>query len=131
MGESGEHGDGGAREELAGGRLLLDRPAPHVARLTIANPERRGALDHELLDALGEHTRTLRARCLVLRGSGAVFSAASRFTVRTSIERRAGSRTASKRAPQSRSGTYRSRAPGWNGCTDSSIRPTLSSRSAL
>ena len=56
-------------------KLLLDQPGEHVARLTIDNPERRGALDHELLDALGEHTRTLDARCLVIRGSGPVFSA--------------------------------------------------------
>ena len=33
-------------------KLILDEPADDVARLTIANPERRGALDHELLDAL-------------------------------------------------------------------------------
>jgi len=56
-------------------KLLLDEPAPDVARLTISNPERRGALDHELLDALAEHARTLDARCLVIRGSGSVFSA--------------------------------------------------------
>jgi enoyl-CoA hydratase/carnithine racemase len=56
-------------------KLALDEPAEGVARLTIANPERRGALDHELLDALGEHARTLDARCLVIRGSGSVFSA--------------------------------------------------------
>jgi enoyl-CoA hydratase/carnithine racemase len=56
-------------------KLQLDEPDENVARLTIANPERRGALDHELLDALGEYTRTLEARCLVIRGSGAVFSA--------------------------------------------------------
>ena len=57
------------------GKLQLDDPADGVARLTIANPERRGALDHELLDALAEHARTLDARCLVIRGSGSVFSA--------------------------------------------------------
>jgi enoyl-CoA hydratase/carnithine racemase len=56
-------------------KLLLDEPSEGVARLTIANPERRGALDHELLDALAEHARTLEARCLVIRGSGSVFSA--------------------------------------------------------
>jgi enoyl-CoA hydratase/carnithine racemase len=56
-------------------KLVLDEPAEHVARLTISNPERRGALDHELLDALAEHARTLQARCLVIRGSGSVFSA--------------------------------------------------------
>jgi enoyl-CoA hydratase/carnithine racemase len=61
--------------ELASGKLLLDEPADGVARLTIANPERRGALDHELLDALADAARTLDARCLVLTGSGSMFSA--------------------------------------------------------
>ena len=56
-------------------KLHLDEPAEGVARLTISNPERRGALDHEILDALAEHARTLDARCLVIRGSGDVFSA--------------------------------------------------------
>ena len=56
-------------------KLQLDEPADGVARLTIANPDRRGALDHEILDALAEHARTLDARCLVIRGSGDVFSA--------------------------------------------------------
>jgi len=61
--------------ELASGKLLLDEPADGVARLTIANPERRGALDHELLDALAASARTLDARCLVITGSGSMFSA--------------------------------------------------------
>jgi enoyl-CoA hydratase/carnithine racemase len=56
-------------------KLQLDRPADGVARLTIANPQRRGALDHEILDALARHARSLDARCLIVRGSGAVFSA--------------------------------------------------------
>jgi enoyl-CoA hydratase/carnithine racemase len=56
-------------------KLQLDEPAEGVARLTISNPDRRGALDQELLDALAEHARTLDARCLVIRGSGTVFSA--------------------------------------------------------
>jgi enoyl-CoA hydratase/carnithine racemase len=56
-------------------KLHLDEPADGVARLTISNPERRGALDHEILDALAQHARTLDARCLVIRGSGDVFSA--------------------------------------------------------
>jgi enoyl-CoA hydratase/carnithine racemase len=56
-------------------KLQLDEPAEGVARLTIANPQRRGALDHEILDALGGHARTLDARCVVIRGSGDVFSA--------------------------------------------------------
>ncbi|HLM09392.1 MAG TPA: enoyl-CoA hydratase-related protein [Thermoleophilaceae bacterium] len=57
------------------GRLLLDEPGAGIARLTIDNPERRGALDHEILDALAGYARSLDARCLVIRGSGAVFSA--------------------------------------------------------
>jgi enoyl-CoA hydratase/carnithine racemase len=56
-------------------KLVLDHPAQGVARLTISNPDRRGALDHEILDALAGHARTLEARCLVVRGSGQVFSA--------------------------------------------------------
>jgi enoyl-CoA hydratase/carnithine racemase len=56
-------------------KLQLDHPAEGVARLTISNPERRGALDHEILDALAGHARTLDARCLLIRGSGQVFSA--------------------------------------------------------
>ena len=56
-------------------KLHLDEPAEGVARLTIVNPGRRGALDHEILDALADHARTLDARCLVIRGTGEVFSA--------------------------------------------------------
>ena len=48
-------------------KLRLDEPAEAVARLTIDNPERRGALDHELLDALAGFARALEARCLVIR----------------------------------------------------------------
>jgi enoyl-CoA hydratase/carnithine racemase len=56
-------------------KLKLDEPADDVARLTISNPERRGALDHELLAALTEYARTLQARCLVIRGTEPMFSA--------------------------------------------------------
>ena len=62
-------------ERLASGKLLLDEPAPGVARLTISNPEKRGALDHELLDALAEACRRLDARCLLISGEGKMFSA--------------------------------------------------------
>jgi enoyl-CoA hydratase/carnithine racemase len=61
--------------ELASGKLLLDEPAEGLARLTIANPERRGALDHEILDALAQTVRGLDARCLVITGRGSMFSA--------------------------------------------------------
>ncbi len=64
-----------AAAQLAGGRLLLDRPAEHVARLTIANPAKRNALDHEILDAIAEVVPTLDARCLLVTGSGRMFSA--------------------------------------------------------
>jgi len=64
-----------AERELASGKLRLDEPAPGVARLTIANPAKRGALDHEILDALTATLGRLEARCLVLTGEGPVFSA--------------------------------------------------------
>jgi len=68
-------GAGSPATELASGKLLLDEPAEGVARLRISNPERRGALDHELLDALADAAGRLDARCLVLTGEGPVFSA--------------------------------------------------------
>jgi enoyl-CoA hydratase/carnithine racemase len=61
--------------ELASGKLLLDEPAEHVTRLRISNPAKRGALDHEILDALAETVGSLDARCLLITGDGNVFSA--------------------------------------------------------
>jgi enoyl-CoA hydratase/carnithine racemase len=46
-----------------------------VARLVISNEKRRGALDHEILDALATTVADLDARCLVIAGSGRMFSA--------------------------------------------------------
>ncbi len=68
---------GGSRATtaLASGKLILDEPESGVARLRISNPARRGALDHELLDALAEAADSLDARCLVIAGQGEVFSA--------------------------------------------------------
>jgi len=66
--------DGDARE-LADGKLRLDRPAEHVARLTIHNPAKRNALDHAILDALAEIVPRLDARCLLVTAEGPVFSA--------------------------------------------------------
>jgi enoyl-CoA hydratase/carnithine racemase len=60
---------------LAGGKLRLDEPAPHVARLTIDNPTKRNALDHDILDALAGVLPQLEARCLLLTATGKVFSA--------------------------------------------------------
>ena len=64
---------------LASGKLLLDRPAEAVARLTISNPERRNALDHEILDALAaalpQLDRGIETRCVLITGAPPVFSA--------------------------------------------------------
>ncbi|HET9197064.1 MAG TPA: enoyl-CoA hydratase-related protein [Solirubrobacterales bacterium] len=66
-------------ERLAGGKLLLDRPADAVVRLTISNPERRNALDHEILDAIAEVlpelNRGIETRCILITGSPPLFSA--------------------------------------------------------
>jgi enoyl-CoA hydratase/carnithine racemase len=66
-------------ERLAGGKLILDSPAEAVVRLRICNPERRNALDHEILDALAETLprldRGIDVRCLLITGAPPVFSA--------------------------------------------------------
>jgi enoyl-CoA hydratase/carnithine racemase len=61
--------------ELAGGKLRLDFPAPHVARLTIDNPDKRNALDHELLEGFAGALGEIDARCLLVTAVGPVFSA--------------------------------------------------------
>src|SRR5215208_1514741 len=62
-------------QELAGGKLRIDAPAPHVVRVTIDSPAKRNALDHDILDALAEALPGLEARCLLITGAGRVFSA--------------------------------------------------------
>jgi enoyl-CoA hydratase/carnithine racemase len=66
-------------ERLAGGKLILDSPAEAVVRLRISNPERRNALDHEILDAIAETLPRLdhgiETRCLLITGAPPVFSA--------------------------------------------------------
>jgi enoyl-CoA hydratase/carnithine racemase len=66
-------------EELAAGKLLLDRPADAVARLTLSSPEKRNALDHEVLDAIAQALprldRGIETRCVIVTGSGRSFSA--------------------------------------------------------
>jgi enoyl-CoA hydratase/carnithine racemase len=57
------------------GQLLVDEPAPGVARLTISNPERRGALDHAILDAFVSTMPKLEARCVIVTGEDRTFSA--------------------------------------------------------
>jgi enoyl-CoA hydratase/carnithine racemase len=61
--------------ELASGKLVRDEPADGVTRLRIDHEERRGALDHEILDTLADTVRSLEAHCLVLTGTGSMFSA--------------------------------------------------------
>jgi enoyl-CoA hydratase/carnithine racemase len=65
--------------ELADGKLLLDHPAEDVVRLTIANPAKRNALDHPILDAISATLRGLaqddEARCVLITGAGGMFSA--------------------------------------------------------
>jgi enoyl-CoA hydratase/carnithine racemase len=57
------------------GSVVLDEPADGVARLTIANPAKRNALDREILDGLASRLPELDARCVVLTGEGGIFSA--------------------------------------------------------
>jgi enoyl-CoA hydratase/carnithine racemase len=64
------------------GELLRDHPADGVVRLTISNPEKQGALDHPLLDAIaaavtelsGAEGRRAGVRALILTGAGGRFS---------------------------------------------------------
>jgi enoyl-CoA hydratase/carnithine racemase len=58
-----------------GGRLLVDEPAPGVARLTISNPKKRGALDHAILDGIAATMPRLDARCVIVTGEDKTFSA--------------------------------------------------------
>ncbi len=78
-GAPGETEGAGKPERLAGGKLLLDRPAEAVARLRIANPERRNALDHEILAAIAATLPLLddgiATRCVLITGTPPVFSA--------------------------------------------------------
>ena len=61
--------------EGASGRLLVDEPAPGVARLTISNPGKRGALDHPILDGFTSTMPRLDARCVIITGEQTTFSA--------------------------------------------------------
>jgi enoyl-CoA hydratase/carnithine racemase len=58
-----------------GGQLLVDEPAPGVARLTISNPGKSGALDQAILDAFAETMPRLDTRCVIVTGEGRMFSA--------------------------------------------------------
>ncbi len=60
---------------MSSGSLRLDEPAPGVARLTISNPGKRGALDHAILDRFASTLPELDARCVIITGEGVTFSA--------------------------------------------------------
>jgi len=64
---------------MADGVVLLDRPAPSVARLLINRPDKRNAIDHAVRHALIEHLTGLlsdgRTRAVVFGGVDGVFSA--------------------------------------------------------
>jgi len=66
-------------EEHASGKLLLDRPAEAVARITIRNPSKRNAMDHEILDGIatlvGKLDEGISTRCVIIAGSEGMFSA--------------------------------------------------------
>jgi enoyl-CoA hydratase/carnithine racemase len=62
-------------DDATGGRLLVDEPAPGVARLTISNPSKRGALDHAILDGFTSTLGELDARCVIITGQQTTFSA--------------------------------------------------------
>jgi enoyl-CoA hydratase/carnithine racemase len=66
-------------EERASGKLLLDRPAEAVTRITIHNPSKRNALDHQILDGIAtiieELDDGISTCCVILTGSEGMFSA--------------------------------------------------------
>jgi enoyl-CoA hydratase/carnithine racemase len=66
-------------QELADGKLLLDEPAVGVTRLTISNPAKRNALDHQILDAVTATLTRLAedrsTRCVIVTGAHGMFSA--------------------------------------------------------
>lgn len=55
--------------------MLVDEPTPGVTRLTISNPDKRGALDHAILDTFAGTLPELDARCVMITGEGTTFSA--------------------------------------------------------
>jgi 2-(1,2-epoxy-1,2-dihydrophenyl)acetyl-CoA isomerase len=59
--------------------VLVDRPAPHVARLLINRPDKRNAIDHavrqQLTEALGTLLGDATVRAVVFGGAQGVFSA--------------------------------------------------------
>lgn len=60
------------------GTVTTSDPAPGVRRISFANPGKRGALDHPILDGIAAAVGTAQSdggvRCLILTGSGRDFS---------------------------------------------------------
>lgn len=57
------------------GSLVVDHPTPDVARITVVNPSKRGALDRAILDRLPHTLAGLEHRCVIVTGTGSDFSA--------------------------------------------------------
>ncbi len=57
------------------GQLLVERPAEGVTVLRIDRPSRRGALSAEILRALCQEFAAAEEGCIVLTGTGEIFSA--------------------------------------------------------
>jgi enoyl-CoA hydratase/carnithine racemase len=57
------------------GRLVAERPAEGVTVLRIEHPARRGALSEPVLDALRQAFADARDGCLIVTGTGEIFSA--------------------------------------------------------
>ena len=59
--------------------IVVDKPAEHVARITLNRPEKRNAISTtmrvELLDALRTHDHDPEVRATIVRGAGVCFSA--------------------------------------------------------
>jgi enoyl-CoA hydratase/carnithine racemase len=70
---------GSGQDLPVGGKVTIDRPAEAVARLTISNPDKRNAMDHDILDAIAQGVPALangiETRCLIITGAGSIFSA--------------------------------------------------------
>lgn len=64
--------------EAAYNWILVDRPAEHVARITLNRPDKRNAIStplrRELLDALHAHDHDPEVRVTIVRGAGPCFS---------------------------------------------------------
>lgn len=56
------------------GTVTSDAPAEGVLRLSFDNADKRGALDHAILDSIAEAVEAAAARAIIITGSGGFFS---------------------------------------------------------